>query len=588
MRRSELFFHLLTLYVSSGPVCTRSVARVFWGEEMKRLVMLFLFAAAMVVAQPVVNSGGILNVASYAPPGLPNSSIAQGSLFAIFGTGLGPTPGAAVYAFPLTPNGFQGTTVTVTVNGTTVKAPVLFTSANQINAMLPSATPVGSGTLSVTYNNQTSASVSIDVVAHSFGAFAVSQAGSGPAVITNANYQPLSFTFAANPGEPMILWGTGLGPVTGDENAGPLPGNMPSLPVKVYVGNQQVQVSYQGRSGCCSGVDQIVFNVPANVTGCAVPVAVQIGTTVSNYTTMPIASSGRVCSDNSIFSSTLFSQLSSKQNAAVGSVLLMRDISTGTLPPPLGNGTPTTTTTDDASADFSRYNYTSLQQYVSYLPVQTYGACSVLILSGNGSNATGPKAQSTPLDAGASLSMNGPGGAAQIALISKGVYDSTVGGGAGTTPKPLYYTPGSYTVNGPGGVDVGSFQASVQFPASFTWTNQSSITSVNRSQGVTVSWTGADSTNGVFVTGFSLGGTDVNNLVGGVFYCHASGASGSFTVPPVVLLALPPSYTIPGFPLATGLLAVTSMAPYQTFSASGLDFGYIESTVQAGESLAYQ
>jgi uncharacterized protein (TIGR03437 family) len=555
---------------------------------MKVFVITLLFAGAMVTAQPVVNTGGILNVASYAPPGLPNSAIAQGALFAIFGTGLGPTPGVAVYAYPLTPNGFQGTTVTVTVNGTTVKAPVLFTSANQINAMLPSATPVGSGTLTVTYNGQTSAPVSIDVTAHSFGAFAVSQAGSGPAVITNANYQPLSFTFAANAGEPMILWGTGLGPVTGDENAGPLPGNMPSLPVKVYVGNQQATVTYQGRSGCCSGVDQIVFNVPSNVTGCAVPVAVQVGGVVSNYTTMPIASSGRVCSDNSIFSSTLFSQLSSKQNAAVGSIILTRDAVTTTLPPPLGNGTPTTTTTDSASADFSRYDYTSLQQYIAYLPVQTYGACSVLTIRGNGQNSSGPAAQSTPLDAGASLSMNGPGGAAQIALISKGVYGSTVGGGGGASAKPLYYTPGSYTVNGAGGADVGSLQASVPFPGNFTWTNQSSITSVNRSQGVTVSWTGADPTNGVFVTGFSLGGSDPNNLVGGLFYCHASGGSGSFTVPPVVLLALPASYTIQNYLVATGFLAVATAAPYQTFSASGLDFGFIESMVEAGESVTYQ
>ncbi len=553
---------------------------------MKRFVISFLFAGAMVAAQPVVNTGGILNVASYAPPGLPNSSIAQGSLFAIFGTGLGPTPHAAVYAFPLTPNGFQGTTVTVTVNGTTVKAPVLFTSANQINAMLPSATPVGSGTLTVTYNGQTSAPVSIDVTAHSFGAFAVSQAGSGPAVITNANYQPLSFTFAANADELMILWGTGLGPVTGDENAGPLPGNIPSLPVKVYVGNQQATITYQGRSGCCAGVDQIVFNVPSNVTGCAVPVAVQVGSTVSNYTTMPIASSGRVCSDNSVFSSTLFSQLSSKQNAAVGSITLSRMALTEALPPPLGSGTPITQTADVASANFSRYTYANLQQYVSYLPVQTFGACSVVVISGSGSNSNGPTAQSTPLDAGPPLSLNGPGGPAQIALISKGVYESLVGGGTDLTP--LYYTPGSYTVNGNGGADVQSFQASVQFPGNFTWTNESSITSVTRAQGVTVSWTGADSTNGVFISGFSLGGADPKNLVGGLFYCHASGASGSFTVPSVVLLALPASYTSQGLGLITGFLTVATTAPYQTFSASGLDFGFIKSTIEASEVVPYQ
>ncbi len=557
---------------------------------MKRFAVLFCsLAAAVAAAQPVVNSGGILNVASYAPPGMPNSSIAQGSLFAIFGTGLGPSAGAAVYAYPLTPNGFQGTTVTVTVNGTAVKAPVLFTSANQVNAMLPSATPAGSGTLTVTYGGQTSAGVAIDVVANSFGNFAVNQAGSGPAVVTNANYQPLNFTAAANPGEPMILWGTGLGPVSGDENARPLPGNMPSLPVKLYVGNQLATITYQGRSGCCSGVDQIVFNVPSNITGCAVPIAVQIGNTVSNYVTMPIASSGRVCSDNSVFSSTLFSQLSSKTNIAIGSVDLLREISTSAgLPPPLGTGAPTTTTTDSASGAFSRYNFTNLEQYVAYLPVQTFGACSVVTFKGNNSTA-GPTVTSVPLDAGAALTLNGPGGSsAQLSLVSKGFYDATLGGGSGASAKPLYFTAGSYSASGPGGADVGAFQASVQFAANFTWTNQSSITTVTRSQGVTVSWTGADPTSGVVITGFSMGGSDVSNLVGGLFYCRASGANGSFAVPPVVLLALPPSFTISGFPVATGSLGVSSGSPSQTFSAPGLDLGFISSSVDATEGVTYQ
>ncbi len=93
---------------------------------MKRIVLALLACTTIALAQPSVNTGGILNVASYAPPGLPNASIAQGSLFAIFGTGLGPSTGVQVSSFPLTPDGFQGTAVSVTVAGKTLKAPVLF------------------------------------------------------------------------------------------------------------------------------------------------------------------------------------------------------------------------------------------------------------------------------------------------------------------------------------------------------------------------------------------------------------------------------------------------------------------------------
>ncbi len=541
---------------------------------MNRVVFALLAGSAIAPAQPSVNTGGILNVASYVPPGLPNASIAQGSLFAIFGAGLGPSLGIQASSFPLTPDGFQGTSVSVTVAGTMLKAPVLYTSATQVNAMLPSAAPVGSGTLTVAYNGKTSAPVTIDVVANSFGNFAINQAGSGPGAITNANYQALSFMNAANPGEPMILWGTGLGPVTGDENAGPLPGNMPSVPVKLYVGNRQATITYQGRSGCCAGVDQITFTVPSNVTGCAVPVAVQAGNAVSNFVSMPVAPSGRVCSDNAVFTSTLLALLASKGSAAVGGVGLLRDTSTI-------SGTPTAS--DSAGGFFSRYSFSNFEQYIAYLPVQTMGACTVLTFKG--SDVTeGPTVSSTPLDAGNGLTLNGPGGtSAELMLISQGNYNSALGGGL--TGKPLFFTAGSYTVSGPGGADVGTFQATAQFAANFAWTNRSSIATVTRSQGVTVSWTGADATNGIYITGFSEGGSGPNNLVAGSFSCHAPGASGSFTVPAYVLLALPATYTTVS---GLGSLGVSSGASYQTFSATGLDLGFIGSSVEISQTVTYQ
>jgi uncharacterized protein (TIGR03437 family) len=77
---------------------------------------------------------------------------------------------------------------------------------------------------------------------------------------------------AANPGDTLVVWATGLGPVNGNDasNAG-LGQNMPSLPLKLWLGGVQAPVTYQGRSGCCIGEDQIVFAVPNNVpTGCAV------------------------------------------------------------------------------------------------------------------------------------------------------------------------------------------------------------------------------------------------------------------------------------------------------------------------------
>ncbi|MCP4963934.1 MAG: hypothetical protein GY926_01730, partial [bacterium] len=63
------------------------------------------------------------------------------------------------------------------------------------------------------------------------------------------------------------------------------------------VGDVSANVVYKGRSGCCSGIDQIVFEVPAGVEGCYVPLIVKTGNVVSNFTTLAVASSGNACED---------------------------------------------------------------------------------------------------------------------------------------------------------------------------------------------------------------------------------------------------------------------------------------------------
>ncbi|MCP5112159.1 MAG: hypothetical protein GY953_15125, partial [bacterium] len=250
-------------------------------------VFLLVFTATL-TAQPVVYEGGIVNNASYALPGLPNAAIARGSMCAIFGENLGPAAGATATAFPLpAADGLAGTSVQVTVAGISVDAIMAYTTAGQVGAILPSRTPVGVGTLTLTYEGQTSEPVSISVVESSFGIFTRNQRGSGPAIVQNVNSEtdrPVnSLADVARPGQTMILWGTGLGPVGGDEAAGPLPGNL-DLPVEVIVGDVSANVVYKGRSGCCSGIDQIVFEVPAGVEGCYVPLIVKTGNVVSNFT----------------------------------------------------------------------------------------------------------------------------------------------------------------------------------------------------------------------------------------------------------------------------------------------------------------
>src|SRR5438105_15012762 len=140
-------------------------------------IMITASAATMAYAQPAIGSGGVLNAASYAFEGLPNSAIAQGSIFVVFGTALGPPPPSgqvatsASFPLPTVLPASTGTSIDVTVNGTTVHALMIYTSPTQIAAVLPSNTPVGTGTITVNYNGQASASAPITVVANSVGIF---------------------------------------------------------------------------------------------------------------------------------------------------------------------------------------------------------------------------------------------------------------------------------------------------------------------------------------------------------------------------------------------------------------------------------
>ena len=51
---------------------------------------------------------------------------------------------------------------------------------------------------------------------------------------------------------------------------------------------------------------------------------------------------------------------------------------------------------------------------------------------------------------------------------------------------PGFLEPGTYTVSGPGGNDVGPFTVSMDIPEPLNWTNRDTITSVPRSSNLTI------------------------------------------------------------------------------------------------------
>jgi uncharacterized protein (TIGR03437 family) len=556
---------------------------------LRTFLKLFLAAtiglSSLLAQRPTVATGGVLNVASYTFAGLPNHGIAKGSMFIIYGTNLGPATLAQASGFPL-PTNVGGSSVRVTVGGTTVDAFILSSLSSQIVALLPSSTPEGEGTLTVTANGQTSATATIRVLPAAFGMFTLNQAGSGPAIVQNVadngGLTVNTYNTPARPGQLVILWGTGLGPVTGDEAGAPRPGNL-TTPVNVYVGGQRVTPEYTGRSGCCAGIDQINFRVPASAIGCSVPIIVQTGDIVSNVGTLSVSTTANSCTDPGGITDQELLIAQQSGNFRSGYINLSKQTTSFS-----GGGFSFNSKTDSGSADFERFDYNNLIRSIGFGRgfATTFGACTVFTSRGDDIEPVDP-IPSTPLDAGPVINISGPGGNKQM-LRRNDSYSAELGGGlaipGAPAPQPEYLLPGTYTLdNGTGGSGanaVGGFRTQVTVPSEFTWQNMDATTTVNRSAGLPVSWFGGNPDGYVLILGISARS---NPDVGAGFICTARVRDNNFTVPSYVLLALPATTGD-----ALGALAVTATTPPVKFTATGLDSGTLTFSDSKFKTVTYR
>jgi uncharacterized protein (TIGR03437 family) len=499
-------------------------------------------------------------------------------MFVVFGGNMGVTSSGGL-SFPL-PTTLDNTSIKVTSGGTTVDAIMIYTTPGQVAAILPSNTPVGSGTLTLTYNGQSSSAVPVQIVPTSFGAFTQNQGGSGPAVIqdyVSATELPVnSLLSPAYPGQTVILWGTGLGPVSYPDDGATQPANMQAaLNVQVWVGNQQATVSYAGRSGCCAAIDQIVFVVPQGVQGCYLPVAVQAGTAgvVGNIPSMAVApSAGAGCSDADSINSSDVTKLQSAGSVKLASVNLTHIA--------LSLGQLGSVFSDVATGIFGSYSQAQLSASLGLTQSPSVGSCTISQFLGLNPIPVDP-IKPTPLDEGSALSISGGSGTKAIPSTSTGFYSATLGGVPlseilSATAQPAYFSPGSYTVSGSGGSAIGSFSAGFTVPAALS-SNASTITTIDRSKDLTITWSGAGQNEFVAISGTaSVGGAlgPSSTSPGNVFLCIAPASAGTFTLPSIYLQTLPPS-PAGGSAIPNSFLLVGTQSNPVNFSASGLDDGYL-------------
>jgi uncharacterized protein (TIGR03437 family) len=544
---------------------TSGYLQVTWYRK-KEENMLRLFRAALLIGvvagavqaqAPVITE--ITSSASEVLPGLPNSPIAAGSIFVIYGLSMGPTSLLQYTgALPL-PTTLGAASVSFTGGGVTAAAPLFYVYSGQIAGILPSNIPPGPASVTVSFNGG-NGSFPLTVVTSNFSSYTINGSGTGPAVVVDgANNTVVTVTNSAAPGDEVVLYGTGLGPIIGGTDGGvPMQGNLPTT-IQVWVGGTLANLAYHGRSGD-AGLDQINFFIPAGVNGCANPIIVQSGATiVSNTATIAVAPiRGATCSDSTGL--PLSSITTTNGTISLGVVSLT---TTTSVTPAFLSLPASTTISAGASASFYQY---SAQQLTSGSGFSTpsIGGCVVNLV--NLAKTSTSNSTFTGLNAGNPIAVTGP---VNLTLNALSGFTGTYTSQNLSSALPQ----GTYSVTGPGGTQVGAFTTTITVPQSLVWTNQAAIgtTGITRANGQQIAWTGGGSNSYVEITGSSF--TSVQGAEA-FFICIAPAAAGSFTIPSWVLLSLPASASTGGLP--SGSLSVTNYSnPVQISpTPSGLNYAF--------------
>ncbi len=547
---------------------------------------LCLFAVSA-TAQPSINYRGVVNAASFEAPGLPGGSIALGSIFTIFGSNLGPAQGTQSSSFPL-PIQLGGVSVSVVQGSNTLAAIPIFVAASQVSAIMPSTASAGQAIVRVTYNGQTSNPAIVNLVVTSPGLFSILSTGFGPGIVQNfvsATNQPVNTTqVTAQPGQTVTLWGTGLGPVPYADNVAPTAGNLP-VQVQVFVGNQVVTtLRYWGRSPCCAGLDQIIFDVPANApTGCYVPVQVSAnGAVVSNSVTIAIGTAGAACTDT--FDSGGAALRAGGNNGFVSAQRL--DFLADT-----GPNAPGEETQDLFYADLRQDagGATYFSPEYSLPPVGTCATYSGQAVDGLASSFFYAP-QSSELDGGGALALSS---GSAMAAVPQGtgtpqLYGAFLGEQPSMTGVPgLFFNfPGAFTLSIPGGTEVQQAQVAGTTPAPLQWTNETGLETLVRANGLTVTWTGGNPATDVVVIEVQANNDAANSSA--LALCLAPVTAGTFSLPGEILQSLPATPASASRIPAWVMVSSSPLLAPGSFSAPGLQSGYLLPGYAAIKSVVVQ
>ena len=333
---------------------------------------------------------------------------------------------------------------------------------------------------------------------------------------------------------------------------------------------------------------------------------------VGNFTSLPVDPNGATCQDDDgINYGDIASVVQSKGQANVGDIIMLSNYLNLSIPL-LGS---LQWDNDTVAAGIGTYTTRALESFQGFALAPSVNNCSVTPFLQFPPPVDPAVGLVTFLDAGASLSIQGPNGSQTLAKGVNGGYGGVIGGetinelitGCPATSTnqcaPFFLSPafaisaGTYTVTSPGTSAVGALSAPITVTpaaAAFKWTNQSTVTAgaIPRDTPLTITWSGGDPNGFVDITAIAstlASGLEPSATTPGILVeCIAKASDGTFTIPTYVLQSLPSTVnstaTVPPGELLVGPVsgAVKATPP------AGLDALYIVYHYIQGQNVSWQ
>lgn len=248
----------------------------FRGGTLTAANLVLVTSITLLEPTPAISSNGVISASSFGG----FASAAAGSYIEIYGSNLaGSTRGWAGSDFTegRAPTSLDG--VTVTVDGK--PAFVYFVSPTQVNVQVPADVAIsGTAPVVVTYSGRSSAAATLATKTSAGGLlapasfkvndrqYAAAVHSATGAFVSNGNIPNVAVAPAV-PGETLIFYGVGFGPVTPGNVAGQIATGTTTVttPVDFFFGDARAQILYSGLVPELVGVYQFNVVVPAGLSG---------------------------------------------------------------------------------------------------------------------------------------------------------------------------------------------------------------------------------------------------------------------------------------------------------------------------------